>query len=193
MFQPGPSRTPPLSALEFRAAAAGDIPAMRELIFTHGPNQWNFLPEAEVSRHIEAVASGETLAVLAFDRASLVGMASAGVGEYYPQYEDAEGRSRPRGYIAEAVVHRDFTGRGIGPRLLEEAKLMLRAAGVSTIYIKRHADNQPSGRMMHKAGFETVDEFYDPEIRTSGSRRTVVARFTFRRTEEGGASGAAFL
>ncbi len=175
-------------AILFRPAHAQDISAMIDLILTHGPNQWNYLPDDEVRQHMQSVASGKTLAILAFDpQQKLVGLATFLLGILADfqlgkkfklvHLEDLE--ATKLGYVAEAVVHSDYVGRGIGARLLEQAKLELKALGAKVVYAKRHEENLASAGMMRKAGFVEVAVFDDADIRTAGSRRTAVCRFGF--------------
>ena len=162
-----------------RVATAQDIEELQQLLLEHGPNEWNYLPHDEVCSHLSGIATNETYAVVATDEDKIIGMVSYNLGDFYPEYESEVGKTKPRGYVAEAVVHRDYSGKGIGSNLLELAKSMLRQMGVDTIYIKRHEENRGSAGMMRKAGFEIVDVFAD-SIRTSGSGRTAVERFRFR-------------
>ncbi|HXH02037.1 MAG TPA: GNAT family N-acetyltransferase [Candidatus Competibacteraceae bacterium] len=155
-----------------RDATAADIPALKALIFAHGPNPWNYLPEEEVNAHLDGIADGSTRAVVAEQGGTLIGLASFQIIRRFPRYERA-----PHGYIAEVVVHRDHAGRGIGSALLEACRQRLQALGVARIYIDRHEENRASAGMMRKAGFVEVETFPDPERRSSGSRRTTVCRW----------------
>ncbi len=160
-------------------AAERHIPDIENLLFEHGSNEWNHLPEDDVRRHVGAIASGNTLAVIAASSKvdGIIGVVTYELGHKYPQYQPEGRRDSEHGYIAEAVVHPDFTGRDIGTALLSSAIRDLTEAGLREVYAKRHADNIPSKRMMEKAGMVIVDEFADPEIRPTGSRRTAVMRF----------------
>lgn len=161
-----------------RAASNKDIESALMLLLEHGPNEWNYLPPDEMRKHVGDIASGKTEAILAEDNGSIIGMATFVVGDFYPQFESEAEKALPRGYIAEVVVHRDYAGRGIGARLLEEVKRSIREKGIKTIYIKRHEENLASAGMMRKAGFQIVDTFLDP-IRTTGSKKTTVERIRF--------------
>ena len=162
--------------ITIRNAAVHEIPAIFSLMFEHGPNEWNYLPEDEIREHLEGMRTGETFVLVACDGNQIIGMASYNIGNFYPQYEKAESRSLPRGYIAEVVVHQGYSGKGLGSRLLEASKSALRDRGIKTIYIKRHEENLASAGMMRKAGFQIVDTFPD-SIRTTGSGRTTVEKF----------------
>ena len=43
-----------------RLAAAGphDLPALHQLIFDHGANIWNYLPEVGIREHLQDIAQG---------------------------------------------------------------------------------------------------------------------------------------
>ena len=172
--------------MNYRKAITSDIAGMEQLILTEGPNEWNHLPEDEVREHLRDIATGETEAVLAEmetdvqDAPShnrIVGFVSYVWGQIYPQYEPAELKDKDHGYVSEAVVHRDFAGRGIGSRLLRMSLQELAEKGFKRVYAHRHEENLASAKMMEKTGFEIVDTFYDPERRPHGSRNTTVCRY----------------
>lgn len=60
--------------------------------------------------------------------------------------------------------------------LFRRATEQLFAAGLASVYTKRHEENVPSARMMTKSGFTPVATFDDPQVRPSGTRRTTVCR-----------------
>lgn len=159
-----------------RNAAAADIPAMHAFIFEHGTNQWNFLPEEDVAAHLGAIAGGETQAVLAEVNGALAGFVTFMTARGMAHYRSLECRDDAHGYVCEAVVHRQWAGKGIGSRLLHEAVARLAAQGFRDIFIERHEQNLASAGMMRKAGFVEIDTFDDPARRNSGSRRTTVCR-----------------
>lgn len=179
------SSQPTPDQIAIRIATAEDIEAMKHLIFSEGPNQWNHLPEAEVNGHMDRVASGETLGLLAFHDQDLVGLATVIIGPIEafhlgakfvcPFKEDL--KSDQLGYIAEVVVHSDFGGLGIGSKLMLAAIELFNGKDVSVVYAKRHEENAASAGMLRKAGFAEVAVFDDPDIRTAGSRKTSVCRF----------------
>ena len=153
-----------------------DIAALQKLLLEHGQNPWNHLPHDEVLLHVGGIATGKTHAVLAQIRDAIIGVVTYEIGRRYPQYQPPERQESEHGYLAEAVVHRDHAGKGIGTQLLRAAIARLLERDIREVYAMRHADNIPSGRMMEKSGMKVVDEFDDPEIRPSGSRRTAVSR-----------------
>jgi ribosomal protein S18 acetylase RimI-like enzyme len=178
-----------------RPAVVADIPAMKALILGEGPNRWNHLPPDEVRAHLDAIATGETLGVLALDSDTLVGIGTFRTGTldsfplgtgFAPAHAADREQGRTLGYVAEVVVHRSHAGRGIGTMILERVKESLWALGADAIYLKRHEENAGSAAIMRKAGFIEVALFDDPGVRISGSRRTSVSRFGFEgRAREG--------
>ncbi len=147
---------------------------MKSLIFTHGPNPWNFLPEEGVCRHLDGIKSGETLGILAFDKGELVGMATFCEDNPFKRYEPLNASANESGYIAEVVVASTHSGRGIGALLLTEARDRLLASGKRRIYVDRHEENLPSAGMMRKTGFVEIDTYLDLERRFVGSKRTTI-------------------
>jgi ribosomal protein S18 acetylase RimI-like enzyme len=160
--------------ISIRYAGADDVPALLSFILTHGPNQWNFLPEDGVREHLNGIVSGKVGAVMAELDGALAGFVSFMREKSMKRYQSADARSP--GYVCEAVVRRDLAGKGIGSTLLREAVRQLAQQGCAEIYIERHEENLASGGMMRKAGFVEIDTFDDPERRSSGSRRTTVCR-----------------
>jgi ribosomal protein S18 acetylase RimI-like enzyme len=159
---------------------------MKALILGEGPNQWNHLPPDEVRAHLDAIATGGTLGVLALDGDQIVGMGTFRTGAldsfplgagFVPLHAADREPGRTLGYVAEVVVHREHAGRGIGTMILERATESLRALGAEAIYLKRHEENAGSAAIMRKAGFIEVALFDDPDVRASGSRRTSVSRW----------------
>ena len=163
--------------MQFRKAGVKDIAAMTTLILEEGPSEWNHLPEKETREHVAGIADGRTSAFVAEECQQIVGFVSYIIGKIYPQYEPEEVRNEDHAYISEAVVHRDYTGRGLGTRLLNMATDDLMKKGYWRIYAHRHEENKASARMLEKAGFQIVDTFDDPERRPHGSRRTTVCRY----------------
>ncbi|MES2530080.1 MAG: GNAT family N-acetyltransferase [Pseudomonadota bacterium] len=161
-----------------RAATAADNPALSDLILTHGPNPWNWLPPDDVARHLAEIATGAngTGGVLAFDQEALIGAVTFCTTRHFARYQDAADADALHGYICEAVVHRAQAGRGLGARLLAAAIGVLAAQGLRDVYIDRHEENAASAGMMRKAGFVEIDTFAEPARRPHGSGRTTVCR-----------------
>ena len=167
-----------MSEFEIRRARAQDIDSLCALIFAHGPNPWNHLPEAEVRAHLQGIAEGTVQAVLA-ERGGqrdgeLLGFVSYQRSRYFQRYQPVARSASEHGYICEAVVHRDMAGQGLGSRLLTRAVERLAGQGVRDIYIDRHEENAASAGMMRKAGFVEIDSYADPVRRPNGSGRTTV-------------------
>lgn len=169
-----------MSEFEIRRAQAQDIAGLCALIFAHGPNPWNHLPEAEVRVHLQGIADGSVQAVLA-ERGGqrdgeLLGFVSYQLSRYFQRYQPVARSASEHGYICEAVVHRDMAGQGLGSRLLRQAVGKLAEQGIVDIYIDRHEQNAASAGMMRKAGFVEIETYADPARRPHGSGRTTVCR-----------------
>ncbi|MGQ7958484.1 GNAT family N-acetyltransferase [Pseudomonas sp. SP16.1] len=163
-----------MNEMTSRQATAGDIEGLCRLLLEHGPNPWNHLPEAEVRSHLEAIAGGATLAVLAEEQGRLLGFVSYRLTRDFARHQPAARAEQLHGYICEAVVHRDCVGRGLGARLLGEAVAELWRLEVSDIYIDRHEENAASAGMMRKAGFAELLTYADPARRPNGSGRSTL-------------------
>ncbi|HUE94171.1 GNAT family N-acetyltransferase [Pseudomonas sp.] len=163
-----------MSVFAIRQAQAQDIAGMCALIFEHGPNPWNYLPEVEVREHLQAIAQGSVQALLVERGGEQLGFVSYQLSRYFARYQPEARRGQLHGYICEAVIHRDMAGQGLGSWLLQQAVLQLGEQGVADIYIDRHEENAASAGMMRKAGFVEIETYADPERRPNGSRRTTV-------------------
>ena len=160
-------------------ARAEDIPALIDLILTHGPNPWNWLPPDDVARHVAQIATGEVGAVVAWEGDAVQGVVTFCQTQHFARYQPVGHTAQPQGYVCEAVVHRDAVGQGLGARLLRTALDALKAQGLNAVYIDRHEENAASAGMMRKAGFTVIDTFDEPAKRPNGSRRTTVCRIVF--------------
>jgi ribosomal protein S18 acetylase RimI-like enzyme len=163
-----------MNELELRKAAAQDIGGMSELIFAHGANPWNHLPEAEVRAHLQGIGDGSVQALLAEQGDELLGFVSFELSRQFARYQPPQRRELVHAYICEAVVHRATAGQGLGARLLGAVVKSLAEQGVQDIYIDRHEENAASAGMMRKAGFVELDSFADPARRPNGSGRTTL-------------------
>lgn len=159
-----------------RTATPNDADDIRLILTEHGPSILNYLPQNEVDDHVSDISNGKVLAVVAQTEDALVGVSTYQVGQFYPQYQPPNRTNKDHGYLAETVVHREYVSKGIGTLLLKMAISNLQSNGIKEIYAKRHADNIASRRMMEKCGLIAIDEFYDPTIRPTGSRRTTVSQ-----------------
>ena len=161
-----------------REARPDEASALKTFLLAHGPNPWNYLPEDGVAEHFVDLAA-RRIGALVVERAGEV----AGFVTYLPTlppdhparaFDQVDG---PAAYVAEAVVHRDHAGKGLGAALLEAVRDRLISLGAGRIYVERHEENAASAGMMRKAGFGEVATFNDPARRASGSRRTTLCRY----------------
>ena len=169
--------------LEIVNAEARHLAALSDLIFTHGANAWNWLPEVGVHNHLCDIAEGRAFGVLAMAQGQLLGAITFCCTNDFAQYQNqaAEGGDQAlHGYVCEAVVRRDQAGRGLGVKLLRVAIERLQQMGMQEIYIDRHEENAASASMMRKAGFVEIATFAEPARRPHGSGRTTVCRLALR-------------
>ena len=159
------------------AAGSEHLPALQALIFDHGANVWNYLPEDGIRAHIDDIAQGRAHGVLALQDGQILGAVTFGLSTDFDRYLPAPLRGTPQGYVSEAVVQRDQAGRGLGTRLLQEALASLATMGVHMVFIDRHEENLASAGMMRRAGFVEVETYLDPRRRPHGSGRTTVCCF----------------
>jgi len=161
------------------AASAQDLPALHDLIFDHGANIWNYLPEEGIREHLDDIAQGRAQGVLALEQGQLIGAVTFGLSTDFDRYLPEQARGTPQGYVSEAVVRRDRTGQGWGTRLLRQALVELGKLGADMVFIDRHEENLASAGMMRAAGFVEIDTYADPRRRPHGSGRTTVCCFSF--------------
>ncbi|HEV7350423.1 GNAT family N-acetyltransferase [Telluribacter sp.] len=161
--------------IQLRPASAADIPALESLVFNHGTNEWNYLPEDGVKAHLTALTDGSVRGFVALSDGEIVGLMTFQTGIFYPEYETNP--AEVHGYVAEGVVHSTYVGKGIGVQLMQEVLNALAQVPVKHIYAKRHEENPYSRRLLEKTGFQEIATFYDPLIRPTGTRRTTVCRF----------------
>jgi RimJ/RimL family protein N-acetyltransferase len=168
-----------MSPVQLVRATAQHLAALQSLILEHGPNEWNWLPVDAIERHANDIAEERAHAVVALDCGHLVGTVTFCVTQNFARLQSPEGRDAWHGYVCEAVVHRDYTGRGLGSELLSRALLELESMGMREVYIDRHEENLASAAMMRKAGFELIETYADPARRPHGSGRTSTCRWQF--------------
>ena len=161
------------------AASAQYLPALHDLIFDHGANIWNYLPEDGIREHLDDIAQGRAHGVLALEQGQLIGAVTFGLSTDFDHYLPEQARGTPQGYVSEAVVRRDRTGQGWGTRLLRLALVELGKLGAERVFIDRHEENLASAGMMRAAGFVEIDTYADPRRRPHGSGRTTVCCFSF--------------
>jgi ribosomal protein S18 acetylase RimI-like enzyme len=156
------------------AASAQHLPALQSLIFDHGANIWNYLPEDGIREHLEDIAQGRAHGVLAMEQGALIAAVTFGLSTDFDHYLPPQARGKPQGYVSEAVVRRDRVGRGLGTRLLRQALAELGKQGADVVFIDRHEENLASAGMMRAAGFVEIETYADPRRRPHGSGRTTV-------------------
>ena len=158
----------------YRRAIASELKDLKSFLFEHGTNPWNYLPLDGVDKEFDIVSKGAASIIVAVDNARLLGFAifyhPNSLPSQYLQYTE----SKPTIYIAEAVVHKDYTGQGIGYHLL--CSIIDQAAdfNASLLLIDRHEENMASAGMMRKAGFELLTIYNDPKRRHYGSGNTAI-------------------
>ena len=167
------------AGLRIVSAGVEHLAALTDLIFDHGANVWNYLPEDGIREHLDHVVQGRDHGVLALQDGQLLGAVTFGLSTDFDAYLPAHSRGTPQGYVSEAVVRRERTGQGLGTRLLREALAVLSTMGVDTVFIDRHEENLASAGMMRRAGFVELETYADPRRRPHGSGRTTVCCFSF--------------
>jgi len=168
-----------IEGLAITSAGTEHLPALQALIFDHGANIWNYLPEDGIHAHLDDIAQGGAHGVLALQDGHLLGAVTFGLSTDFEHYLPPQTRGTAQGYVSEAVVRRDRVGQGLGTRLLREALAALSAMGARAVFIDRHEENLASAGMMRGAGFVEIDTYTDPRRRPHGSGRTTVCRFSF--------------
>ena len=172
-------KVPQAEGLAILVAGAEHLSALRALIFDHGANSWNYLPEDGIREHLDDIAQGRAHGVLASQDGHLLGAVTFGLSTAFDRYLPPQTSGTPQGYVSEAVVRRDRVGQGLGTRLLREALAALSAMGVQAVFIDRHEENLASAGMMRRAGFVEIETYDDPRRHPHGSGRTTVSRFSF--------------
>ena len=161
----------------FRKALAEEFDLLKDFIFKHGSNPWNYLPEDGINKTFALIADNQGETIVACEGETIIGVAiyfyPSALPESFQQYTP----SQPAIYIAEVVFHGDYSGRGIGSQLLSEIITKAPGFGASKVLLDRHEENSPSAGMMRKAGFVEICTFSDLERRLSGSRKTTVLSF----------------
>lgn len=166
---------------------AEHLPALQALIFDHGTNIWNYLPEDGIREHLDDIAQGRAQGLLALQDGKILGAVTYCLNTDFDRYLPPQTRGTPQGYVCEAVVRRDCAGQGLGTQLLREVLAALSTMGAQVVFIDRHEENRASAGMMRRAGFVEIDTFAQLWRRPHGSGRTTVCSFSF--ADESGPPG----
>ena len=160
--------------ITYRHALASELKELKSFLFEHGTNPWNHLPIDGVDKEFNLVMTGAASMLVAVDNAQFLGFAIFYHPDSLPSQYLQYTRSQPTLYIAEAVVHKEYTGQGIGHHLLCAIIEQATNFNASLLLIDRHEQNMASAGMMRKAGFELVTIYSDPQRRDYGSCNTAV-------------------
>lgn len=161
----------------YRKALTEEFSFLKNFIFKHGPNPWNYLPEEGIDNSFLLISNNRGEALVASDGETIIGLAIFFYPSALPESFQKYAQSEPSIYIAEVVVHNDYSGRGIGSQLLNEVIAMAPNFNATKVLLDRHEENAPSAGMMRKTGFEEICTFSDLDRRHSGSRKTTVLGF----------------
>ena len=154
-----------------RDAHSGDIADTCDLVLTHGPSEFNYLPVDAVERHLRQIPD-PVRGVVAQCGTHLVGVAT--FVDRYPDGPMTCDIGKHVFYISEVVVHADFRGRGVGRAMLDYVAGHAARHDADAVYIDRHTDNYASGAMMLHAGYQMALCYTDPRRRTNGSCETAL-------------------
>jgi len=98
------------------------------------------------------VESGDTEVLVAKEGSKVVGFTVVTVNTFQNLYQT----KKLIGEISAIYVHREYRGKGVGSKLLEEAMKYLQSRGVEIVLAEVRADNEASMKLFTKYGF-TVD------------------------------------
>lgn len=146
---------------------------MRKILRRDGPNEWNYITDESIELQFGLIREEKALTVLAED-SEIAGFAILLLKEACPSKLSQYSNLSKMDYIKDVVVNTNYSGKGIGSALLQEAIELAKKEQCEKVYIERHEENLASAGMMRKASFTLVDTFYDPEKRPTGSRNTSV-------------------
>lgn len=162
---------------KYRNALTKEFDHLKNFIFKHGPNPWNYLPKDGIDKTFSVLADNHGEALVACEGETIIGLAIFFYPSYLPENFQQYSQSEPTIYVAEVVVHSGYSGRGIGSQLLNKIIAKAPGLGASKVLLDRHEENAASAGMMRKAGFVEICTFSDLERRHSGSRKTTVLSF----------------
>ncbi len=163
--------------INYRLGNLNELDKLKAFLFHHGANDWNHLPVDGVDKEFALIAAGEASALIAYREKQPLGLAIFYHPHALPKHYFKFSQARSAIYIAEVVVDKEYSGRGIGTRLLEN--IIQRAAdfGAEILLVDRHSENIGSAGMMKKAGFKELATFIDFDRRDVGNRSTTVMSF----------------
>jgi len=150
-----------------------DFEQMKNILFRDGLNEWNYITDESIEQQFQLIRDKRALAVLA-EESEITGFAILIFKEACPSQLSQYSNLSTMAYINDVVVNMNYSGKGIGSRLLHKAIELAKKAQCEKVYIARHEENLASAGMMRKASFQIVDTYYDPNKRTTGSRNTSV-------------------
>jgi ribosomal protein S18 acetylase RimI-like enzyme len=159
---------------DYRLATTDRLDELRGFLFEHGTNPWNYLPVDGVDNEFKLIRALKASALAAHCDQQLIGFAIFYHPDALPDPFLKYANDRHAIYIAEAVVHREFNGRGIGSELLKQIIAIAPSYGAQTVLLDRHAENAASAGMMRKAGFKALATFLDRPRRNHGNCSTTV-------------------
>lgn len=156
-----------------RQLNVADFEQMKNILFRDGLNEWNYITDESIEQQFQLIRDKRALAVLA-EESEITGFAILIFKEACPSQLSQYSNLSTMAYINDVVVNINYSGKGIGSRLLHKAIELAKKAQCEKVYIARHEENLASAGMMRKASFQIVDTYYDPNKRTTGSRNTSV-------------------
>ena len=156
-----------------RQLNVADFEQMKNILFRDGLNEWNHITDESIEQQFQLIRDKRALAVLA-EESEITGFAILIFKEACPSQLSQYSNLSTMAYINDVVVNMNYSGKGIGSRLLHKAIELAKKAQCEKVYIARHEENLASAGMMRKASFQIVDSYYDPNKRTTGSRKTTV-------------------
>ena len=156
-----------------RQLNVADFEQMKNILFRDGLNEWNYITDESIEQQFQLIRDKRALAVLA-EESEITGFAILIFKEACPSQLSQYSNLSTMAYINDVVVNMNYSGKGIGSRLLHKAIELAKKAQCEKVYIARHEENLASAGMMRKASFKIVDSYYDPNKRTTGSRNTSV-------------------